>query len=167
MYERKKRGSVRAGSASYVSRRHFSTICQSLPPPVFLLSSSVVLSGFNLHSVTPRAPSLADCLRWAQFVAGKNGRTRRNAPLPLSARRESKQLGCERQSAGEWNVEANAIFPHTACALLKKREFRQCGTEDLETLRNLCCVDRSRIFFHSINAYNGTNARKERFCRKI
>jgi len=42
MYERKKRDSVRApGSASYVSRRHFSTICQS--PPFFF---SLLLSPF-------------------------------------------------------------------------------------------------------------------------
>lgn len=103
MYERKKRDSVRAGSASYVSRRHFSTICQSLP---FFFSPLFVLSGFNLHSVTPRAPSLAGCLRWAQFVAGKNGkRDERARSCPLGANPYGAQPGCERQNKDVWNVE--------------------------------------------------------------
>lgn len=149
MYERKKRDSVRAGSASYVSRRHFSTICQSPPlplllPPPFFFSPLVVLSGFNLHSVTPRAPSLADCLRWAQFVVGEKWASEtRNAPLPLSSRRESRQLGCERQSADEWNVEANAIFPHTAY-IKEIREFRRGDS---------LCISAARRIFLSFNKW--------------
>jgi len=132
MYERKKRDSVRAGSASYVSRRHFSTICQS---PPFFFSPLSVLSGFNLHSVTPRAPSLAGCLFVEHSSSpGKMGsETSARAPLSSSARIQHNQ-GASRLRTSKYGQAGRrcartAIFPGATSALLRRRGFCSRGAQ--------------------------------------
>jgi len=128
MYERKKRDSVRAGSASYVSRRHFSTICQS---PPFFFSPLFVLSDFNLHSVTPRAPSLAGCL----FVehSSSPGKMGARAPLSSSARiqhnRGASRLRTSKYGRAGRRYARTAIFPGATSALLRRRGFCSRGVQ--------------------------------------
>jgi len=130
MYERKKRDSVRAGSASYVSRRHFSTICQS---PPFFFSPLFVLSDFNLHSVTPRAPSLAGCLFVEHSSSpGKMGsEDARARARPCPPRRESStsRLRTSKYGRAGRRYARTAIFPGATSALLRRRGFCSRGVQ--------------------------------------
>lgn len=152
MYERKKRDSVRAGSASYVSRRHFSTICQS--PPRF----SSLLSSFYraLICIVSRRGHRRSQTAFVEHSLSpwKNGRARRErrAAYSYPPGANPGNSRCERQSADEWNVEANAIFPHTY-TLLKTREFRPARRRGVRRTypRILAVRADEQDFSHSIN----------------
>lgn len=120
------RDSVRAGSASYVSRRHFSTICQS--PPFFFSP----LSSFYraLICIVSRREQTAFVVSTVCRRAGKNGKSPENAnahlylPLALSSPSECEShatlvvsFRCENVKArtsetskSECNISADDVY---------------------------------------------------------